>query len=110
MQDFFEVEKWAFLRLLIATSFFKRLARCRFLCGYQSDGKISYGFDGLFVLYECSYKQIGDAHRATATIAQHVPPLRVQLADAVSTPTERRWHPDAERARRVESIVSAPYE
>ena len=45
---------------------------------------------------------------STATIAQHMPPLRAQLADAtVSTPSERRQHPDSERARRVESIVSA---
>ena len=30
-----------------------------------------------------------------------------QLANAVSTSSERRRHPDAERARRVESIMSA---
>ena len=46
--------------------------------------------------------------RATATISQHVPPLCAILADVVSTPSERRQHPDAERARRVQSIVSSP--
>ena len=48
-------------------------------------------------------------NRVAATIARHVPPLRAQLADAVSTSSERRRHPDAERARRVEIIVSALY-
>ena len=38
-----------------------------------------------------------------------VPPLRAQLADVVSTPSERGRYPDAGRARRVESIVSALY-
>ena len=30
-----------------------------------------------------------------------------QLADAVSTPSERRRHPDAERVQQVNNIVSA---
>ena len=52
-------------------------------------------------------KRVRRLNRATATIAQHVPSLRAQLTDAVSTRSERRRHPDAERARRAESIVSA---
>ena len=36
-----------------------------------------------------------------------MPPLRAQLAEVVSTPSERRRHPDAKRARRVGSIVTA---
>ena len=44
-------------------------------------------------------------NRATATISQHVPPLCRKLADIVSIPSER--HPDAERHRRVNSVVSA---
>ena len=48
-------------------------------------------------------------NRTTATIAQHVPPLRAQLGDVAPTLREKRLHRDAERSRRVESIVSAPY-
>ena len=58
-----------------------------------------------------SYKQKGDAVRI-----EHPPPspstcrLCVRsFAHAVSPPIERRRHPGAERARRVESIVSALY-
>ena len=46
-------------------------------------------------------------NRATATIAQHVPPLRAQLAGAVSTPSERRRHTDSKPTGLVEIIVSA---
>ena len=56
--------------------------------------------------YWCT-KKMTPIERAKATISQHVPPLRAQLADVVSTPSERRRHRDAERARRVQSIVSA---
>ena len=34
---------------------------------------------------------------------------KMQLADVIWTPSERRRHPDAGRARRVQSIVSALY-
>ena len=37
------------------------------------------------------------------SISQHVPPLRVHLADVVSTPSGLRRHPDAGRARRVQT-------
>ena len=44
-------------------------------------------------------------NRAMATISQHVPPVCAQLADVVTTPSVRRRHPNAGRARRVESIM-----
>ena len=37
------------------------------------------------------------------SISQHVPPLRVHLADVVSTPSGLRRPPDAGRARRVQT-------
>ena len=57
----------------------------------------------------CCTKECRSWNRATATISQHVPPLRAQLADVVSTPSERRQHPNKGRARRVQRIVSALY-
>lgn len=46
-------------------------------------------------------------NQATATMAQHVLPLRAQLGGTVATAAQRRRHSDADRAQRVRSIALA---
>ena len=69
---------------------------------FYSKQKLTAG-SPVVLLYET-----GDAVKigVTATISRHVPRLRAQLPDVVSTASERRRRTDAGRAHRVESIVS----
>ena len=69
---------------------------------FYSKQKLTAG-SPVVLLYET-----GDAVKigVTATISRHVPRLRAQLPDVVTTASERRRRTDAGRAHRVESIVS----